>query len=57
MDELIAKAVKALDKNGGFNEITLSDGANTVHLVRYTPNPYVAPNTIYQPQIPATLYY
>ena len=39
MEKLILKAVKALQDNMGFNEITLSDGVNTVHLVRYTPIP------------------
>ena len=39
MEELIKIATKALQENLGFNEIILSDGKNTVHLIRYTPAP------------------
>lgn len=34
-------AAKMLQEDMGFNEITLSDGTNTVHLVRYTPMPNI----------------
>ena len=50
MEELIKQAVKALEENVGYNEITLSDGTNTVHLVRYTPIPITYPS--YQPEWP-----
>lgn len=43
MGKLIKRAIKALEENLGFNEITLSDGKNTVHLVRFTPSPSLQP--------------
>ena len=39
MEELIQMAAKALTEYNGFNEILLSDGMYTVHLVRFTPSP------------------
>ena len=44
MEELIKGAIKTLNENPGFNEVTLNDGKNTVHLVRFTPAP-----TVYYP--------
>ena len=43
MEELIKKAIKALEDNRNINEISLSDGANTVHLVRFRRSTFLRP--------------
>lgn len=52
MDKLIEEAVKVLEENLGLNEVTLSNGANTVHLVRFTPTPAWYYTSLYPIQYP-----
>ena len=55
-DELIKAAVKALQDNLGLNEITLTYGNMSVHLVRFTPVPYIQYPYTVQWQYPPTSY-